>query len=142
MLGAAYARITDATCSTTTVRNCRDEWICAEIFTQLEQICLHAYDAIVGLNLSNLTVDGCIIEAPCGGEAVGRSPVDRGKQGTKRSLLTDGAGIPLGRVAAPANRMTPRCCARLWGNSAGSIATAGSGCQSRSPCTSTPDTTR
>jgi IS5 family transposase len=30
--------------------------------------------------------------------------VDRGKQGTKRSLLTDGTGIPLGCVVAPANR--------------------------------------
>ena len=28
----------------------------------------------------------------------------RGTQGTKRSLLTDGAGIPLGCVVAPANR--------------------------------------
>jgi IS5 family transposase len=34
----------------------------------------------------------------------GRSPVDRGKQGMKRSLATDGAGIPLDRVPAPANR--------------------------------------
>lgn len=33
-----------------------------------------------------------------------RSPVDRGKQGTKRSLLVDGNGIPLGCVVAPANR--------------------------------------
>jgi hypothetical protein len=34
----------------------------------------------------------------------GRSPVDRGKQGMKRSLATDGAGIPLDRIPAPANR--------------------------------------
>jgi IS5 family transposase len=34
----------------------------------------------------------------------GRSPVDRGKQGTKRSIVVDGAGIPLGVVQAPANR--------------------------------------
>ena len=61
-------------------------------------------DQIVGLELENLTVDGCIVKAPCGGEMAGKSPVDRGKQGTKRSLLTDGAGIPLGCVIAPANR--------------------------------------
>ena len=42
--------------------------------------------------------------APCGGEAAGKSPTDRGKQGTKRSLLTHGLGIPLGCVVAPANR--------------------------------------
>jgi hypothetical protein len=32
------------------------------------------------------------------------SPVDRGKQGLKRSMVTDARGIPLGAVPAPANR--------------------------------------
>ena len=45
--------------------------------------------------------------------AAGKSPVDRGKQGTKRSLLTDGLGIPLGYVIAPANRHdSPHCAPR------------------------------
>lgn len=104
VLGASYSKIADASCSATTIRTRRDEWITAGIFTALEQICLDAYDQIVGLELSDLTVDGCIVKAPCGGEAAGKSPVDRGKQGTKRSLLTDGAGIPLGCVIAGAHR--------------------------------------
>ena len=37
-------------------------------------------------------------------QAAGRSPVDRGKQGTKRSLLTDANGIPVGCVIAGANK--------------------------------------
>ncbi|MES4909513.1 MULTISPECIES: transposase [unclassified Streptomyces] len=45
-----------------------------------------------------------ITKAPGGGEVAGRSPVDRGKQGLKRSGMTDGYGIPLGRVLAGANR--------------------------------------
>jgi len=49
-------------------------------------------------------VDGCITKAPGGGECAGRSPVDRGKQGMKRSAMTDGYGIPLDRVLALANR--------------------------------------
>ncbi len=104
VLGAAYERIADSSCSAATIRNRRDEWIEAGVFEALEQTCLEAYDRIVGLELENLTVDGCIVKAPCGGEMAGKSPVDRGKQGTKRSLLTDGAGIPLGCVSAPANR--------------------------------------
>jgi hypothetical protein len=36
--------------------------------------------------------------------ARGKSPVDRGKLGWKWSLATDGAGIPIGWVAGPANR--------------------------------------
>ncbi len=104
VLGAAYERIGDATCSATSIRNRRDEWIAAGVFERLEQICLEAYDRVVGLDLDEVTVDGCLVKAPCGGEAAGKSPVDRGKQGTKRSLLTDAAGIPLGCVVAPANR--------------------------------------
>lgn len=104
VFGIAYARIADPTCSATTIRDRRDEWIAAGLFELLEQICLEAYDRIVGLDLAEVTVDGCIVKAPCGGQAAGKSPVDRGKQGTKRSLLTDGAGIPLGCIVAPANR--------------------------------------
>ena len=104
VLGASYVKVGDCTCSATTIRNRRDEWIHAGVFDQLEQLCLDAYDRIVGVDLSDVTVDGCIVKAPCGGEAAGKSPVDRGKLGTKRSLLVDSTGIPLGCVTAPANR--------------------------------------
>ena len=98
-----YERVADTTCSATTLRDRRDEWISAGLFQQLEQLCLEAYDRIVGLDLADVCVDGCIVKAPCGGQAAGKSPVDRGKQGTKRSVLVDGSGLPLGCVAAPAN---------------------------------------
>jgi transposase len=104
VLGCAYEKIADSNCSATTIRGRRDEWIAAGVFAELEQLCLGAYDKMIGLDLTNLVVDGCIAKAPCGGEAAGPSPVDRGKQGTKRSVLTDGAGIPLGVVTAGANR--------------------------------------
>lgn len=103
VLGASYVKIADATCSATTIRRRRDEWIQHGIFTALEQICLDAYNKMIGLDLDNLIVDGCIVKAPCGGEAAGRSPVDRGKQGTKRSVLVDAKGIPIGCVIAGAN---------------------------------------
>lgn len=67
-------------------------------------IALDAYDRIVGLVLDQIAIDGSIIKAPGGGEVAGRSPVDRGEQGLKRSGMTDGYGIPLGRVLAGANR--------------------------------------
>ncbi len=38
-----------------------------------------------------------------GVEVAGRSPVDRGKQGIKRCVVTDGSGLPLGAVVARAN---------------------------------------
>ena len=104
VFGCAYWRIADATCSATTLRRRRDEWIVLGVMDQLAQIAEEGYDRLIGLQLDDIVVDGCITKAPCGGEMAGRSPVDRGKQGTKRSILVDGAGIPLGVVQAPANR--------------------------------------
>ena len=61
VFGVAYTKIADTTCSATTIRDRRDEWIAAGVFEALEQICLEAYDRIVGLELEGLTVDGCIV---------------------------------------------------------------------------------
>ncbi|MFH9352911.1 IS5 family transposase [Kitasatospora sp. NPDC017646] len=102
--GCSYEAIADTTCSATTIRNRRDEWIRLGVFAQFKQLALEAYDRIVGLVLEQIAVDGAITKAPGGGEAAGRSPVDRGKQGIQRSGMTDGYGIPLGRVLARANR--------------------------------------
>ncbi|MGH3515789.1 MAG: IS5 family transposase [Pseudonocardiaceae bacterium] len=104
VFGCAYARIADECCSATTIRRRRDEWIQAGVMTRLEELVRGCYDRLIGLQLDDLVVDGCITKAPCGGELAGRSPVDRGKQGLKRSLVVDAAGIPLGVVLAPANR--------------------------------------
>jgi transposase len=104
VFGCAYHRIADATCSATTLRRRRDAWISAGVMDTLLELVLGAYDRMIGVTLANVAVDCCITKAPCGGERAGRSPVDRGKQGLKRSLAVDAAGIPLGTIAAPANR--------------------------------------
>lgn len=104
VFGCAYERIADEACSATTLRRRRDAWIAAGVMATLQTIVLAAYDRMIGLELDDLAVDGCITKAPCGGEVAGRSPVDRGKQGLKRSTLVEARSIPLGAVAAPANR--------------------------------------
>ena len=104
VFGCGYRRIAHATCSATTLRDRRDQWITLGVFATLELLVLQAYDRMIGLELSDLAVDGCITKAPCGGLAAGRSPVDRGKQGRKRSTVTEARGIPLGAVTAGANR--------------------------------------
>jgi hypothetical protein len=119
VFGCAYERIADHTCSERTLRRRRDEWITAGTMAGLERIARDAYDRMIGLNLADLAVDGCITKAPCGGEVAGRSPVDRGKQGLKRSVASDGDGIPLGWVVAPANTMTRRCWRPPWKPSPG-----------------------
>jgi hypothetical protein len=104
VFGCAYEKIADASCSATTLRRRRDEWIASGVIDSLRTMALEAYDRMVGLETSELAVDSCITKAPCGGEKAGRSPVDRGKGGIKRSVVVDGRGIPLGSVTAPANR--------------------------------------
>jgi hypothetical protein len=50
-------------------------------------------------------VDGCITKAPLWRREGGQKPsIDRGKQGLKRSTVVNASGIPLGAIAAPANR--------------------------------------
>ena len=90
--------------SDTTLRARRDEWIDAGVFDALAAEALGAYDRIVGLDLSEASVDGSVHKAPCGGQGTGKSPVDRGKSGWKWSLLCDRAGIPVSWVADAANR--------------------------------------
>ena len=70
---------------------------------QENTLALATYERLLGLDIEDLAVDGCITKAPGGGEVAGRSPVDRGKQGLKRSVLTEGTGLPLPVVGAPAN---------------------------------------
>jgi len=102
--GSGYERIASPGCSDGTIRRRLKEWAAAGLSEQVHTLALQAYDRMIGLALDDLAVDGCITKAPSGGEVAGRSPVDRGKQGLKRSLVTDGAGIPLHVVAAGANR--------------------------------------
>jgi transposase len=104
VFGCAYERIADTSCSATTLRRRRDEWIDSGVMERLRGMVLDAYDRMIGLDLSDVAVDCCITKAPCGGEKAGRSPVDRGKRGIKRSMVVDANGIPLGAIAAPANR--------------------------------------
>jgi hypothetical protein len=104
VFGCAYERIADDSCSESTLRRRRDEWIELGVMERLREISLDAYDRLIGLELSEVAVDCCITKAPCGGEKAGRNPVDRGKGGLKRSMAVDAKGLPLGTITAPANR--------------------------------------
>jgi hypothetical protein len=102
VFGCGDRRIADHTCPAITLRRRRDELIALGLAEQVRLLVLTAYDRLFGLELEHLAVDGCITKAPCGGQTAGPSPVDRRKQGLKRSV--DAHGVPLGAVAAPANR--------------------------------------
>ncbi len=101
--GSGYERIATPGCSDRTIRRRVREWAEAGLAETLHGLVLAQYDRMVGLDLADIAVDGCVTKAPCGGEQAGRSPVDRGKQGLKRSTVTDAAGVPVHLVSAGAN---------------------------------------
>jgi transposase len=102
--GSGYERIDSPGCSDRTIRRRIQHWAAAGLMQQVHTLALAAYERMIGLDLADLAVDGCLTKAPSGGEVAGRSPVDRGKQGLKRSVLTEGRGLPVHVVAASANR--------------------------------------
>lgn len=102
--GSGYERIATTGCSDRTIRRRLKDWAAAGTAERLHALALRAYDLIIGLELADVAVDGCLTKAPCGGERAGPSPVGRRKGGLKRSVATEGRGIPLGIASAPANR--------------------------------------
>jgi transposase len=90
--------------SETTLRGRRTEWLKAGVFDKLVEEAIAGYDKIIGLDLSEVAVDGSLHKAPCGGEGTGPNPTDRAKIGWKWSIATDLFGIPIGWVIDGANR--------------------------------------
>ena len=105
VFGCAYERIADSSCSATTLRRRRDEWIEAGVMATLRKLALEAYDKLIGLQLCDVAVDCCITKAPCGGEKAGRNPVERWQRGHQTLRGRRRQGDPARScIAAPANR--------------------------------------
>jgi hypothetical protein len=103
VFGCGYRRIADHTCSATTLRRRRDERIALGLPNGCAWRCWPPTTASSALSLPTWPWMAAS-PGPCGGEVAGRSPVDRGKQGLKRSVVSEAGGIPLGAVPAAANR--------------------------------------
>jgi putative transposase len=91
-------------CSSSSAHRRFQEWTKAGVFEAFWREGLPAYDALNGIEWTWLALDGAMGKAPLGGEKTGRNPTDRGKRGVKRSMLTDGRGVPLAAVIDGANR--------------------------------------
>lgn len=96
--------ILDQQVSDTTLRTRRDEWIDAGVFDQLHDEALAAFDRLIGLDLSEVALDGSLHKAPYGGEGTGPNPTGRAKCGWKWSIASERHGIPIGWAIDSANR--------------------------------------
>jgi putative transposase len=102
--------------ASSTVHDRFQEWEQKGFFLKLWQAGLQEYDELEGIQWEWQAVDGAMTKAPLGKVATGANPTDHGKSGVKRSLLTDGAGIPLAIVIDGANRHDVKLlCATLDG---------------------------
>jgi len=126
------------------------EWLDADVFEAFWREGLLEYDRLKGIDWSWLSVDGAMTKAPLGGEKTGPNPTDRGKGGVKRSLMTEGSGIPLSVVTPPtsapgvrrrrrsnARRASRRAAGWPSAPTAGSTASAGCSCAGQNAPTPT-----
>ncbi len=90
-------------CPHSTAHDRFQEWVEGGLWQRFWQEAVNCYDGLKGLDWSFLCADGSMAKAPLAKEERGRNLTDRGKQGVKRSLLTDAKGIPLSVVVAGAN---------------------------------------
>ena len=92
--GSGYERVATVGCSDRTIRRRLKTWAAAGIAQQVHALALRAYDQMVGLELGDVAVDGCITKAPCGGECAGtpaRPPSGSSDTPIAGALLVDRA---------------------------------------------------
>jgi putative transposase len=77
-------------------------WVRAGVFRRMWAAGLTEYDELKGIAWKWQAADGAMTKAPLGGGKTGPNPTDRAKRGTKRSLLVDERGAPLGLVVSGA----------------------------------------
>ena len=91
-------------CAKSTAHDRFQEWVAAGVFEKLWYAGVEQFDELQGIDWAWLSMDGAMTKAPLGGELTGPNPTDRGKSGVKRSLLTEGHGVPIGLAVEGANR--------------------------------------
>ena len=91
-------------CAHSTAHDRFQEWVKANVFLELWQAGVERFDELCGIDWGWLSMDGAMTKAPLGGEKTGPNPTDRGKSGLKRSLLTEGHGVPIGLTIEGAQR--------------------------------------
>jgi putative transposase len=80
------------------------EWRKDNVFKRMWIYGLSVYDENNTIDWKWQAKDGVITKAPLGGKSTGPNPTDRSKSGTKRSILLDGKGVPIGVSVDGANR--------------------------------------
>jgi putative transposase len=78
-------------------------WSRDGVFEKIWAVLVEACDELGAVDWKWQAADGMLGKSRFGGEETGPNPTDRAKPGTKKSLLVEGDGGPLGAVIAGAN---------------------------------------
>ncbi|WP_115359387.1 IS5 family transposase [Roseomonas mucosa] len=90
-------------CGMSCWRRLRD-WQAAGVWAALHRLLLERLQAAGQIDWRRAALDSATVPAKRGGAETGPNPTDRGKPGTKRHLVTDARGTPLGLTLSGANR--------------------------------------
>lgn len=90
-------------CCGETARMRLQAWERLGIWDKIHHLLLTMLNHEKQLHMETVIIDSTQVRAVGGGDATGPSPVDRGKKGTKFTLLVDRDGVPLVIRAAGAN---------------------------------------
>jgi len=86
-----------------TVHDWFQRWNRGGVMARVLAVLIAECDELQGVEWRWQAADAALGKARLGGDAVGPNPTDRGKDGTKRSLIVEGGGGPMGAVVAGAN---------------------------------------
>jgi len=94
--------------SDTTVRERRDEWIAAGVFETISNEAIFGYDRIIGLDLSDVALDGSLHKSLVAvGERVRIRPIGPSSDGNGRSSPTRSGSLRLDRRRRQPQRLGP-----------------------------------
>jgi putative transposase len=86
-----------------TIHRTFQRWQQLGLFAKLWALLIRACEELGTIDWQWQAADTALGKARWGGDAMGPNPTDRAKNGTQRSLLTEGGGGPVAVVVAPAN---------------------------------------
>ena len=101
--GAQWNRLPKEFGDDSTVHRWFQRWCKDQLMARIWSVLVTQCSELGGVHWEWQAVDGRMGKARFGGDKIGRNPTDRGKPGTKISILTDQMGGPLSVVAAGAN---------------------------------------
>lgn len=107
--GCQWNRIPKDLADDSTANRWLGRWVEDGVFEGIWRALVEECDELRGVQWRWQSVDGSLGKARHGGDSVGKNPTDRGKSGSKKSLLVDGDGGPLGIIVVPANRNDHTC---------------------------------